>query len=242
MRIIPFICKWPLLIAILTGFIGFFATGLDQLITWQIVTDHYTEINQFTQQHWLLSYTALITLYILTTAFSLPIASLLTLAAGAIFGWPAIGAIVLAATAGASVVFIAARGFFQNWLRARAEPFFTTVESGFINNAFNFLLFLRLIPLAPFWAVNIIPAFTRMKLMTFVVATAIGIIPGTSVYVAVGRGLHQAIANGNTPDFNLLSNPNIWLPLTALSVFALLPILYRQRINKIKSKGTRLNQ
>jgi uncharacterized membrane protein YdjX (TVP38/TMEM64 family) len=168
-------------------------------------------------------------------AFSLPIASLLTLAAGALIGWPAIGLIVLAATAGASLVFIAARGLFRDLLRARAGAFFATVESGFTNNAFSFLLFLRLMPVAPFWAVNILPAFTRMTLPQFIAATAIGIIPGTSVYVAVGRGFDHVLARGETPDMAALGAPQIWLPLTGLAVLALMPILYRH-VTSTRSK------
>ena len=219
--------KWGLPVALLCGFVGFFASGLHDLLSFQTVTLHYVEINYFTQQNWLASYTGFALLYIAVVAFSLPVASLLTLAAGALIGWPAIGLIVLAATTGASLVFIAARGLFRDLLRVRAGAFFATVEWGFTNNAFNFLLFLRLMPVAPFWAVNILPAFTRMTLPQFIAATAIGIIPGTSVYVAVGRGFDHVLARGETPDLAALSAPQIWLPLAGLAVLALMPILYR---------------
>ena len=219
--------KWGLPIALLWGLVGFFVSGLNDLVNWQTVTLHYGKINYFTQQNWLASYAGFAALYVAVVAFSLPIASLLTLAAGALIGWPAIGLIVLAATAGASLVFIAARGLFHNPLRARAGAFFATVESGFTNNAFSFLLFLRLMPVAPFWAVNILPAFTRMTLPQFISATAIGIIPGTSVYVAVGRGFDHVLARGETPDLAALGTPQIWLPLTGLAVLALMPILHR---------------
>ena len=140
--------QWRLPVALLCGLVGFFASGLHDLMSWQTVTLHYAEINHFTQQSFLASYAGFVVLYIAVVAFSLPIASLLTLAAGALIGWPAIGLIVLAATAGASLVFIAARGLFRDLLRARAGAFFATVESGFTNNAFSFLLFLRLMPMA----------------------------------------------------------------------------------------------
>jgi uncharacterized membrane protein YdjX (TVP38/TMEM64 family) len=219
--------KWGLPVALLCGLVGFFATGLHDLVSWQTVTLHYAGVNHFTQQSWLASYAGFAVLYITVVAFSLPIASLLTLAAGALIGWPAIGLIVLAATTGASLVFIAARGLFRNLLRARAGAFFASVESGFTNNAFSFLLFLRLMPVAPFWAVNILPAFTRMTLPQFIGATAIGIIPGTSVYVAVGRGFDHVLARGETPDLAALGAPQIWLPLAGLAVLALMPIFYR---------------
>ena len=218
---------WGLPVALLCGLVGFFASGLHDLVSWQTVTLHYAEINHFTQQNWLASYAGFAVLYIAVVAFSLPIASLLTLAAGALIGWPAIGLIVLAATAGASLVFIAARGLFRDLLRARAGAFFATVESGFTNNAFSFLLFLRLMPVAPFWAVNILPAFTRMTLPQFIAATAIGIIPGTSVYVAVGRGFDHVLARGETPDLGIIFEPHILLPILGLCVLAALPIVIK---------------
>ena len=227
--------KWGLPVALLCGLVGFFASGLHDLVSWQTVTLHYAEINHFTQQNWLTSYAGFAVLYIAVVAFSLPIASLLTRAAGALIGWPAIGLIVLAATAGASLVFIAARGLFRDLLRARAGAFFATVESGFTNNALSFLLFLRLMPVAPFWAVNILPAFTRMTLPQFITATAIGIIPGTSVYVAVGRSFDHVLARGERPDLAALGAPQIWLPLAGLAVLALMPILYRH-VTSTRSK------
>ena len=134
----------------------------------------------------------------------------------------------MAATAGASLLFIAARGLFRDILRARAAPFFVKLEAGFTKNAFSYLLFLRLMPVAPFWVVNILPAFSGMRLAQFIGATAIGIIPGTSVYVAVGRGFDHLLARGETPNLAVLNTPHIWLPLAGLALLALLPTLYRQ--------------
>ena len=170
--------KWGLPAVLICGLVGFFfATGLHALISWETVTRHYAEISHFLEQNHTASYFGFIIIYTAVVAFSLPIASLLTPAAGALIGWPAIGLIVLAATAGASLLFIAARGLLRDVLRARAGPFFAKLESGFTKNAFAYLLFLRLMPAAPFWAVNILPAFSGMRFVQFVSATAIGITP-----------------------------------------------------------------
>ena len=197
---------------------------------------HYAEISHFIEQNRPASYFGFMLFYTAVVAFSLPIASLLTLAAGALLGWPSIGLIVVAATAGASLLFIAARGLFRDVLRARAGPFFAKLEAGFTKNAFSYLLFLRLMPVAPFWAVNILPAFSGMRLTQFIGATAIGIIPGTSVYVAVGRGFDHLLARGETPNLAVLNTPHIWLPLAGLALLALLPTLYRQ-INPTSKKN-----
>ena len=227
--------KWGLPAILLCGLAGFFATGLHQLISWETVARHYAEISHFIEQNRTASYLGFVLFYTAVVAFSLPIASLLTLAAGALLGWPSIGLIVVAATAGASLLFIAARGLFRDVLRARAGPFFAKLEAGFTKNAFGYLLFLRLMPAAPFWAVNILPAFSGMRLTQFIGATAIGIIPGTSVYVAVGRGFDHLLARGETPNLAVLNTPHIWLPLAGLALLALLPTLYRQ-INPTSKK------
>ena len=220
--------KWGLPAILICGLAGFFATGLHQLISWETVTRHYAEISQFVGQNDVASYVVFVLFYTAVVAFSLPIASLLTLTAGALLGWPSIGLVVVAATAGSSLLFIAARGLLRDVLRARVGPFFAKVEAGFSRNAFSYLLFLRLMPLAPFWAVNILPAFSGMRLAQFIGATAIGIIPGTSIYVAVGRGFDHLLARGETPNLAALNAPHILLPLTGLALLALLPTLYRQ--------------
>ena len=229
------ISKWGLPAILICGLSGFFAAGLHQLISWETVARHYAEISHFIEQNRAASYFGFVLFYTAVVAFSLPIASLLTLAAGALLGWPSIGLIVVAATAGASLLFIAARGLFRDVLRARAGPFFAKLEAGFTKNAFSYLLFLRLMPVAPFWAVNILPAFSGMRLAQFIGATAIGIIPGTSVYVAVGRGFDHLLARGETPNLAVLNTPHIWLPLAGLALLALLPALYRQ-INATSKK------
>ena len=189
---------------------------------------HYSEISYFIEQNRATSFFGFMLCYTAVVAFSLPVASLLTLAAGALIGWPSIGLIVVAATTGASLVFIAARGLFRDALCARAGPFFTKLEAGFTKNSFGYLLFLRFMPVAPFWAVNILPAFSGMRLTQFICATAIGIIPGTSVYVAVGRGFDHILAREETPNLAVLNSPHIWLPLIGLAMLALLPTLYHQ--------------
>ena len=220
--------KWGLPAILICGLAGFFATDFHQLINWETVARHYAEISHFIEQNRAASYFGFVLFYTAVVAFSLPIASLLTLAAGALLGWPSIGLIVVAATAGASLLFIAARGLFRDVLRARARPFFANLEAGFTKNAFGYLLFLRLMPVAPFWAVNILPAFLGMRLATFIGATAIGIIPGTSVYVAVGYGFDHLLSQGKTPNLDVLNTPHIWLPLSGLALLSLLPTLYRK--------------
>ena len=210
------------------GLVLFFATGADAVLSWQALIQHYAVIQNFIHGQGLLALWLYFFLYFLAVTFSLPIASLLTLGGGAFFGWTAGLIIVAAASLGAGVVFLAARSILQDVLRQRTGSFLARLEHGFSKNAFLYLLALRLFPAAPFWVVNIIPAFTKMRFGSFLAATSLGIIPGTFVYVAVGRGFDHILATGKAPDLSVLAAPQIWLPLVGLGLLALLPIFYQR--------------
>ena len=223
---------------LLAGFITFFALGAHEFFSWQVLGQHYNAIKGFVGEKQWLSYLGFFCAYSAAVAFSLPIASLLTLAGGAILGWPAAALAVVAATFGAGLVFFAARNLFSDILQRWASPFIVKLEYGFCQNAFFYLLALRLIPTAPFWVVNIVPALTCMGIGQFLAATFIGIIPGSFVYVWVGRGFDQALAAGQIPDFNILSSSNVLLPLGALSLLSLMPVLVRlnQKNHKLEKR------
>jgi uncharacterized membrane protein YdjX (TVP38/TMEM64 family) len=236
----PPVAKRLLLPAILLGGLTlFFASGASGIISWGFLGTHYAVINTFAGDHIWLGYLAFFCSYVLAVAFSLPIATLLTLAGGAVLGWPAVILVVAAATTGAGLVFLATRNLCTDLLRQRAGAFFAKLEKGFSENAFFYLLALRLVPAAPFWAVNIVPALTRMPFRQFIGATCLGIIPGTVVYISVGRGFDHILATGKTPDLSVLTSPEILLPLLGLGALSLLPILVRrwQAAKKLATKG-----
>ena len=224
---------------LLAGLTLFFASGANEIISWGFLSTHYAAIKTFVGDHIWLGYFVFFCSYVLAVAFSLPIASLLTLAGGAVLGWPAIILVIAAATTGAGLVFMAARNLFTDLLRHRAATFFAKLEKGFSENAFFYLLALRLVPVAPFWAVNIVPALTRMPFRQFISATCLGIIPGTAIYISMGRGFDHTLATGKTPDLGVLTSPEILLPLAALGGLSLLPILVRrwQAAKKPVAKG-----
>ena len=209
------------------GLVTFFASGAHKFTTFAAIAENYGALKAAATANLLLAYLLFMLLYAVVVAFSLPIALPLTLTGGAILGWPAVGLVVIGATAGAAIVFLAARSVLGNILRAKAGPFMATLEAGFSKNAFSYLLALRLIPAAPFWVVNIVPAMTSMKLSSYVVATFIGIIPGTAVFISVGRGFDHILAAGRTPDLSVLASPAILTPLAGLGALALMPIVYK---------------
>ena len=205
----------------------FFGLGGQDYFGWQAISRQYAAMKSIAEANLLFAASVFLLIYILSVSFSLPVALPLTLTGGALFGWPAAGLVLIGATAGATVVFIAARTVFADLARRRAGPFIARLEDGFTRNAFSYLLALRLIPAAPFWVVNIVPALTRMPLSRFVIATLLGIAPGTTVFVSVGRGLDHVLAAGRTPDLQILTSPAIIGPLVALGLLSLLPVVWR---------------
>jgi uncharacterized membrane protein YdjX (TVP38/TMEM64 family) len=152
---------------------------------------------------------------------------LMTLASGFLFG-PWLGAIyaLIGATLGASAVFLAARAGLAG-LAERAGPRVQRLKSGFRENAFSYLLCLRLVPIFPFWLVNLVAGASGMQLSTYVAATFFGMIPGAFVYAGIGNGISALIASGQQPDHYMIFRPNILLPLIGLAALALLPVAYK---------------
>jgi uncharacterized membrane protein YdjX (TVP38/TMEM64 family) len=172
-----------------------------------------------------LSYAAI---YALAVAFSVPGAVWLTLAGGFLFGTVAATIIVvIAATIGATAIFLAAKTGLGDALRARASGWIRRLEDGFQANAASYLLALRLAPVAPFFVVNIAPAFFGVRTWTFVWTTFLGIIPGAAVYASVGAGLGAVFAAGERPDLGVLFDWPVLGPLLGLAALALIPVAVR---------------
>ena len=137
-------------------------------------------------------------LYALVVALSVPAASILTIFAGFLFGWFAGGFLVaIAATAGATVLFLAARTAFGDFLRERAGDRVLRLAEGFEKDAFGYLLALRLAPVFPFFLVNIAPAFFHVRLRTYLAATFLGILPATFVYAYLGRSIDAVLTEAH---------------------------------------------
>jgi len=171
---------------------------------------------------------AFILTYAGLVALSFPAAELLTIAGGFLFGrWLGAAYAVIGATIGATLVFLAARAGLAG-LAARAGPWAERLAAGFRRNSFNYLLVLRLIPLFPFWLVNLAAGAAGLPLRVYILGTLIGILPATFIYANLGTGLGAVIAEGRSPDFALLLHPGLLLPILALAALALLPLLYQR--------------
>jgi len=246
-------------VAVIAAMIGLaYALGLHRDISFETLIRHRAEIDQFIAQHGFAAVAGYIALYIAVISLSLPGGAILTVAGGFLFG-PLVGSVAacLGALVGATVIFLIARSAAGEFLTRRAGPFAAKLSEGFRADAFNYLLFLRLVPF-PFWLVNLAPALFDIRLSTFVAATAIGILPATVTFAVFGAGLGSVIVaqearynaclatgrNDCSVDFDLshVLTPTLLGALAAFGILALVPVfakrLWRRKLDaEIRSKG-----
>jgi uncharacterized membrane protein YdjX (TVP38/TMEM64 family) len=202
------------------------------------VTEHLTlaelklrrdELQALVQDYPLLSLGAYILVYVAVVSLSLPGALIMTLSGGFLFG-PWIGGLAAAtgASLGAAVIFLICRTAVGDALRGKAGSTIARIEEGVRRDAFSYLLTLRLIPVMPFWLVNLAAGFVAIPLRTFLIATVLGILPGSLVYAGLGSGLGHVFASGQEPNLRVIFEPQVLLPLIGLSLLSLLPIVLRR--------------
>lgn len=215
---------------LMLGLAAFMALDLRQFFSPDILRMHQTEWQGWIVAHPLLGPAAYTLLYAIIVACSLPVASFVTVVGGFLFGawfgtlWAAVGA-----TVGATAVFLAARSALGDRLRSRAGSRLARLEAEFRDNGFSYLLFLRLVPAFPFWLVNIAPAMIGMPLGRFIVATALGILPGTFAFAYFGYGLQTTLRQSADLSLRAVLSPEILIGLTLLALLSLLPVWIKRR-------------
>jgi uncharacterized membrane protein YdjX (TVP38/TMEM64 family) len=215
-----------LLLAALAAAFGF---GLQDYLSIEALHRHRSLLNSFVADHAVAAALIFMAVYTLSTALSLPGGLVLTVAGGFLFG-VVLGTlyVVVAATLGATAIFLIARSALGDLFRAKAGPFVQQMEAGFRENAFSYMLVLRLIPLFPFFVVNLVPAFLGVPLRTYVVGTLIGIIPGTLVFILAGAGIGSVFDRGGVFTVDSVLTPEIVAGLVGLSLLSLLPVIYKR--------------
>lgn len=212
------------LVALFAGVVvAFFALGGHRYLSLDAIKANRDALLAFTQQHFAASLAIAFVVYVAVTAFSLPGGLVMSLTVGFLFGrWVGTALVVAAATIGATLVFAAARYVFADAARKRLGALGERINAGFTENAFSYLLFLRLVPLFPFFLVNLAPAFTSIPLPTYVLATFVGIVPGTFVFVNLGQTL------GRIESLQGLVSAETLGAFALLGVFALVPVAIRK--------------
>lgn len=221
-------------IAVIAAGLGFgYLMGWHQYFSLEFLAAQREALTAYVTAHYALSLAGFVALYALAVAFSFPAASVLTIFGGFLFGWWVAGiAVAFGATAGASVLFLAARSVFGDFLRERVGGLAARLADGFREDAFSYLLVLRLAPFFPFFVINIAPALFGVKLRTYVAATFLGILPGCFAYAWLGQGigsvLEAAEREGGSVSLKDLVTPEITIAFIALAVVAIIPTIIRK--------------
>jgi uncharacterized membrane protein YdjX (TVP38/TMEM64 family) len=243
--------RWMPLIVLVVLSITAIAIGWQQKISFETLVRHNDAIHAFIMANRVASVAIYLAVYVVTIALSLPGGLVLTMSGGFLFGGLVGGAAaVIGATAGAVILFVIARSAFGEHLTRRAGPAAERLAEGFRADAFHYLLFLRLVPVFPFFVINLVAAILGVRLATFLTATAIGIIPGGFTFAFLGAGLDSVIraqgavynaclAAGRTDcklDFDVKAavTPEMLGALAALGVLALVPVA----VKRIRARRT----
>jgi uncharacterized membrane protein YdjX (TVP38/TMEM64 family) len=210
------------------GFIMVFTMGWHKYLSFDVLAQQSEALKALVTNKPLVVIAVFMAIYIFATACAVPGAIWLTIGGGFLFG-PFLGTALSAtsATIGATLLFFAAQSALGGGLRSRTGGLVDKLEKGFQENAFSYLLTLRLLPIAPFFGVNLAAAFLGVPLRTFIIATAIGILPGGFVYAWLGSGIEHVIASGATPDLKIIFSPQVIGPLMGLAALALLPTVWK---------------
>ena len=238
---------WPLVLLFAAGGLVL-AMGWHRYLTLQELAENRQTLRGLMDANMALSLAAFIVLYAATVTLSLPGGAVLTIAGGFVFGWFLGGvASIVGATIGACAAFLIARSSLGDFLAARAVPWLSRFRQGFQEDAFSYLLFLRLVPIFPFWLVNLAPGLLGVSFATYVATTILGIIPGTFAYSLAGNGLdslieaqqamHQSCLAKMGPggqescpyalDPGALLTPELIAGLVALGLVALVPVMVK---------------
>jgi len=211
-------------------------TGLVQALHWPSLVAHRADWAAAVARHPVAAPFAFIGIYAAAVALSLPVGLWLSLLGGLLFGmWFGGVLTVLGASIGAVLLFLIARGLLAPFCEAKFARQISRLRPGLERDGFGYLLALRLMPVFPFWLVNLAPALIGMRLMPYAAATVIGMVPTSFVLNAVGSGLAATMAAGATPNAGMLLKPEILLPLLALAALAILPTLWRQRQTRTRA-------
>ena len=215
--------KIVVLLAIGVGMAAFFYFDLGRFLSLDALKENRDYLLSFTETHSAVAAALFVLAYVAVTGLSLPGAVILTLAGGFLFGalWGTLF-VNLGATTGATLAFLASRYVLRDWVERKFGKWLGPVQQGFAKNAFSYLMTLRLIPLFPFFVVNLVSGLTRVNVGTYVAATALGIIPGSFVYSYAGRQL------GTINSLKDIASPGVIGAFVLLGILALVPSLYKK--------------
>jgi uncharacterized membrane protein YdjX (TVP38/TMEM64 family) len=241
--------RWIPLAVLAAVMVLAFSMGWHKYLSFKTIGLNYDYLKMFIAEHFVAALALYMAIYIAVVALSGPGGLIMTLSGGLLFGWK-VGApaTIVAATVGASILFLIAKTSLGESLAQKAGPWLAKLRDGFKENALSYLLFLRLVPLFPFVVVNLAPAVLGVPFKTYVIGTLLGIIPGTTAFSVAGAGLGSVVEAQNkiyqdclakapanpeqacpyTIDTSALVTPELLAAFALLGVVALIPIALKK--------------
>lgn len=227
--------RWQVL-ALLAAVAAAWACGIREMLSWQMLATQYSALAAAVNTAPLLSGVAYVALYVGVVTLSLPGATFLTLTGGLLFGPWVGGALAgIAAGVGACLAFLLVRGALAPRIARHAGSRAKVLRRMLEDEGFLYLLSLRLLPLLPFWLVNLAAALTGMRFVPYAAATMLGIMPGALAYAGVGAGLDSVLASGKLPDLAALSSLRVLMPLGGLALLSLCAALWRRHFRILQA-------
>jgi uncharacterized membrane protein YdjX (TVP38/TMEM64 family) len=212
--------------------------GLVQALYWPSLVAHRAAWAAYVAGHRFTAPLAFLLTYIIAVGLSLPVGLWLSLLGGLLFGmWFGAVLTVIAAGTGAVILFLLARGLLAPFFEARFAAQIGRLRPGLERDGLFYLLALRLMPVFPFWLINLAPALIGMRLAPYALATFVGMIPTSLILSAIGAGLAATLATGAPPTASMLLKPMVLFPLVALAALALLPAFWRQWQNHNRKRA-----
>jgi len=225
-----------IIIAMFTGL--FFTLGFHEYLSFEQLQEHRLLLSNWVTTQPLFAALSYMLVYIIVVAFSLPGGMVMTLAGGFLFGavWGGLYA-VIGATLGAAAIFLIAKTSLGDFLMAKAGDSIKKMQRGFQENALSYMFVLRLVPLFPFFIVNLVPAFLGVALRTYLVATFFGIMPATFVFALAGSGLGKVFEQGGEFSAAGILTPEMIGALLGLALLSLVPVIYKKYKNKSEASA-----
>jgi uncharacterized membrane protein YdjX (TVP38/TMEM64 family) len=208
--------------------IAFQVFDLGQYLTLSYIKESQAKFEALYAEHPAMVIVSYMILYILATSFSLPGAAILTLAGGALFGLLTGTVIVsFASTIGATIACFFSRFLLRDWIQGKFADRIQKVNEGIAKEGAFYLFTLRLLPVFPFWMINILMGLTTMPLFKFYWVSQLGMLPGTLVYVNAGKELAQIDSPGG------ILSPGLLLSFVLIGIF---PLTVKKLISWYRAK------
>jgi uncharacterized membrane protein YdjX (TVP38/TMEM64 family) len=223
--------KIVILVVVISLIVAFKVFNLGQYLTLSYLKESLDKFNDLYEKHQALVIAGYFIIYVLTTSLSLPGASPLGIVGGALFGfWVATLVVSFASTIGATLACFVSRFLLRDWVQSKFSDKITKVNEGIEKEGVFYLFTLRLIPIFPFWMINLVMGLTKMPLLRFYWVSQIGMLPGTMVYVNAGKELAKI------ESVKGIFSPRLIISFALLGIFPIavkkLVAFYRKRKEK----------